>query len=232
MRYQNQMSNEMIDTTIQRSNTYGLLALIYRTEVTRALIEHIKGTEFLSVLSGLGISLDDDFLKRPEDELVDDLAVEFTRLFIGPGKHISPHESIHHERGDGDWGQLWGKSTIEVKKFIEASGLEYKSDYHGMPDHISVELEFMKEAARREAQAREENDNEGVLYCLKMEKKFIDEHLDKWVPVFCDKVMDEAVLSFYREMAGLTKSFIEFEKEKINKYISEAGKETSHQTKS
>ncbi len=217
----------MIETARQRSNIYGLLALIYRTEITKTLLQHIKEPEFLSVLYDMGAKLEDDFLKKPEDVLIEDLVLEYARLFLGPGKHISPHESVHHERDDGDWGQLWGADTVAVKKFIETAGLEYKSKYTGLPDHISVELEFMLEAAKREAQAWEENDNDGVLYCLKMEKKFIEEHLIKWLPVFCDKVISEAEMAFYREMAKLTKSFIEFEKETINKYITEARKVSS-----
>jgi TorA maturation chaperone TorD len=171
----------------------------------------------------MGAELKDDFFKRPEDELIEDLAVEYTRLFLGPGRHISPHESIHHERGDGKWGELWGADTVAVKKFIETSGLEYKSGYNGMPDHISVELEFMQEAAKREAQAREADDKTGALYCLRMEKKFISEHL-KWISVFCDKVISEAGMAFYREMAKITKNFMEFEQVEIDKYISEAEK--------
>lgn len=221
------MSKKMIETAKQRSNIYGFLSLIYRTEVGETVLQHIRKPAFHSVLSDMGAKLEDDFSKKPEKELIEDLAIEYTRLFIGPAKHISPHESVHHERGDGDWGTLWGKSTVEVKKFIETSGLEYKSDYIGIPDHISVELEFMKQAAEREVQAREENDNDGLLYCLKMEKKFIDEHLAKWLPVFCEKVISEANLSFYREMARITSNFIEFEKEEINRYISDAENEKS-----
>jgi TorA maturation chaperone TorD len=223
------MPKKMIETARQRSNIYGFLSLIYRSEVTETVLKHIKESEFLSVLSEMGAKLEDDFLARPEAELIENLAVEYTRLFMGPGKHISPHESVHHERNDGDWGTLWGADTVAVKKFIETAGLEYKSEYTGLPDHISVELEFMQEAAKREVQAREENDHDGVLYCLEMEKKFIDEHLIKWLPVFCEKVVSEAELSFYREIAKLTKSFIEFEKEKINKYISEAVNKKSPQ---
>ncbi len=200
--------------------------------MTETLIKRFKDTGLFSVLSGMGAEFGDDFLKKQEEELVEDLAVEFTRLFIGPGKHISPHESVHNERNDGDWGQLWGKSTVEVKKFIETAGLEYQSDYNGLPDHISVEMEFMQEAARREAQTMTEGDNEGLLYCLKMQKIFIDDHLYTWIPDFCTKVINEAKLSFYREMAKLTKSFVEFEKDNINIYISEAEKETYCQTSS
>jgi len=218
------MPKKLIETATQRSNIYGLLTLIYRTEITKELLQHIKEPEFLSVLSDMGAELENDFLQKNEDELIEDLAVEYARLFIGPDKHISPHESIHHDTGDGDWGQFWGRSTVEVKKFVETAGLEYKPDYTGMPDHISVEFEFMQQAAKREAQAREENDSDGLLYCLKMEKMFIEEHLLEWIPIFCDKVISEAELPFYREIAKVTKNFMEFEKEEISKYISEAEK--------
>ena len=219
------MTKKMVETATQRSNIYGLLSLIYRTEVTKDLLAHIKKPEFLSVLSDMGAKLEDDFLKGSEDKLIEDLAVEYTRLFLGPGKHISPHESIHHDTGDGDWGQFWGRSTVEIKKFVDASGLEFKSDYKGLPDHISVELEFMQLAAKREMQALEEKDNDGLLYCLKMEKMFIEEHLVQWVPIFCDKIISEAELSFYREIAKVTKNFMEFEQKEIVKYVSEAQKE-------
>jgi TorA maturation chaperone TorD len=211
----NSRLENLAETTRERSNIYGLLAVIFHKEPTISTLRQIKNPQFLEVLSDLEIQLEDDFLNQPEEKLIEDLAVEYTRLFLGPGKHISPHESIHYERGDGDWGRLWGKSTVEVKKFIEASGLEYKSDYRGLPDHISVGLEFMQKVTEREAQVWEENDRDGALYCLKIEKKFMDEHLKKWIPIFCDKVIAETESSFYKGMAKLTKKFIEFESEEI-----------------
>ncbi len=201
-----------------RSNIYGLLAAIYRREMTSDLLKQIKDPRFLGVLSNLGIELNNGFFQKPEQELLEDLAVEYARLFLGPGKHISPHESVHHQRDDAQGGQLWGQSTVEVKRFIELSGLHYKSEYTGLPDHISVELEFMQQVTLREEQAWAEQDKDTALSCLKNEKKFIEEHLARWVPIFCEKVINEAELLFYREMAALTKSFIEFEKEEINRY--------------
>ena len=222
-----QTKNTMIETAGHRSNIYSFLSLIFRTEVTKELLENIKERSFVSMLTDMGVNFDDDFLTKPEDALSENLAVEYARLFLGPDKHISPHESVHHERNDGDWGVLWGRSTVEVKKFIETAGLKYKKQYSGLPDHISVELEFMQEAARNESQAWKENKNEEAVYCLKMEKKFIEEHLLTWVPAFCDKIIADAEMPFYREMAELTKSFIEFEKKEIDNYISEVKKETT-----
>jgi TorA maturation chaperone TorD len=200
-----------------RSTIYGFLAAIYRQEVSSDLLQQIKDPQFLGVLTKLGIELNNGFFKKPEKELLDALAVEYARLFLGPGKHISPHESVHHKRDDGQWGQLWGASTAEVKKIIESSGLEYKTEYTGLPDHISVELEFMQQVTLREEQAWHDNDKETALLCQENEKKFVDEHLFRWIPDFCDKVIQKAESPFYREIAKFTKNFIKFETKEIDK---------------
>ncbi len=210
----NEKTENRAEVAKQRSNIYGLFARIFREEITPSLLRQIKDPQFQGILSNLGLQLEDDFFDLPEEKLLEDLAVEYARLFLGPGKHISPHESVHLKGEEGD-GALWGEATVEVKKFIESSGLEYKPDYRGMPDHISVELEFMKEVTNREARACEEKDNDGARHCLEIERKFIEEHLVRWVPLFCDKVIKDADLAFYGEIAKLTKSFIAFEKEEL-----------------
>ena len=198
-----------------RSNIYGMLALVYRQEMTSDLLKHVKDPQFLGVLKDLeteeaeGI---DAFFQKPESELLEDLAVEYTRLFLGPGKHISPHESIHHQRNDGQWGKLWGASTAEVKKLIESTGLTYSEDFKGLPDHIAVELEFMQQLTFREEQAWMDADVDAAVSCQQAEKNFIEEHLIRWIPDFCEKVIQQAELPFYRSLAALTHSFIEFEK--------------------
>jgi len=200
-----------------RSNIYGLLAAIYRREMTSDLLEQIKNPSVIEVLSYFGIKLNNGFLKKPENELLEDLAIEYARLFIGPGKHISPHESVHHKRDDGQWGQLWGPSTAEVKKFIESTGLSYQSEYTGLPDHISVELEFMQQVTLAEKKAWEDGDKKLALLCLENENKFIEEHLAGWIPEFCDNVIKEAELPFYRAIAELTQKFIAFEKDEAGR---------------
>lgn len=198
-----------------RSTIYGFLAAIYRQEVSPDLLRQIKDPCFLGVFNNLGVNLNNGFFKKPEKELLEDLALDYTRLFLGPGKHISPHESVHHKIEGTQWGQLWGESTAKVKKIIESSGLEYKSEYTGLPDHISVELEFMQQVVLREQQAWQDDDRETALLCLENEKNFVDQHLFRWIPRFCEKVIKEADSPFYREMAELTRSFIEFEKQEL-----------------
>jgi len=204
------------DMADHRSNIYGLLALIYRREVTTELLCQIKDPRFLGVFTDLGVEGIETFLQSSEEKLIEDLAVEYARLFLGPGKHISPHESVHHQREDGDWGTLWSAATVEVKKFIEATGLNYQPDYKGFPDHISVEFELMEALARREAQAWAESDEAIARNCVTVQKKFLEEHLIQWIPDFCENVTQQTELPFYRAVAELTRSFIDFENKELS----------------
>jgi TorA maturation chaperone TorD len=185
--------------------------------MTADLLQQVKDPRFLGVLSDLGAEGIDDLLQKPEEELIEDLAVEYARLFLGPGKHISPHESVHFQRDDGQWGKLWGASTVEVKKFIESTGLNYTEEYKGLPDHISVEFEFMQQLTLHEEKVWKEADADKAAGYRQAEKKFVEEHLMRWIPGFCEKVIQEAELPFYRAMAALTRSFIEFEIQEMNR---------------
>ncbi len=104
------MTIDMTELAGQRSAVYGFLAMVFRKELTSDLLDRIKDPAFGQVLSDLGVNLGDEFHAKPKEELLEDLAVEYTALFLGPGQHISPHESVHHERPDGKWGKLWGNS--------------------------------------------------------------------------------------------------------------------------
>jgi TorA maturation chaperone TorD len=204
---------------LHRSDIYRLLARVFRKEPDLDLIRGAKDKPFLEILDEMEIRFDDDFLDVPDETLVDILGLEYTRLFVGPGKHIPPYESVHHQLNGGGWGSLWGKSTAQVNSFMKTAGLELKQKYENLPDHISVEFEFISEVCKREAKAREQNDYEGTLYLLDMENKFIGDHLIKWTPVFCDKVIEETSSSFYKAMARLTKDYIKLDNETVGATI-------------
>jgi TorA maturation chaperone TorD len=80
-----------------------------------------------------------------------------------------------------------------------------------------VELEFMQQVILREEQAWQDDDKKTALLCQENGKKFVGGHLARWVPNFCEKVIEAAESPFYREMAQLTRSFIELEKQELDK---------------
>lgn len=202
---------DMTDMATARANVYGLLACVFRAEPSPALLAEFQDPEFARTLKSLGLSLGEEFEQTSQHQLVEDLAIEFTKLFIGPGPHLSPHESLHAEEGRGQEGTYWGPATVKVKKFMETAGLTIDNGFSGMPDHISVELEFMQQLAAKESEAWAESKHEFATNILHIEKMFYDQHLSRWVDSFCDKVIETSGHPFYQRFAEMTKGFLEFE---------------------
>jgi len=197
-----------------RSEIYGLLATVFKEEPSRDFVKELRGPALSRVFSDMEVELGARFYSDPISKVAEDLGLEYTRLFIGPGRHISAHESIFAEI-DGDSGGLWGKTTVEVKKFIETTGLGYHPEFTGIPDHISVELEFMQKLSAWEADRWKQEDQKSADYCRTVQRLFLEEHLLRWISQFCDAVMAQAEMPFYWELAELTKNYMEFERQSM-----------------
>jgi TorA maturation chaperone TorD len=99
-----------------------------------------------------------------------------------------------------------------VKDFIEATGLDYESNFTGLPDHVSVELEFMRKLTEWEAEKWDQRNRQRAEYCIDVQRKFLERHLLNWLPRFCEVVMQRAELPFYRSMAELTRDYMLYER--------------------
>lgn len=204
--------NDKAEMARARANVYSLLAHVFRAEPSEDFLSNLKGPEFSDALEALGTSPLGVFQNTPPGRLAEDLAIEFSKLFIGPGPRLSPHESLHVENGCGG-NEYWGEGTVRVKKFMAAAGLEVADEFSGMPDHISAELEFMQLLAEQEATYWTDDNIEAAGNITLVQQRFFDEHLSQWVPQFCDKIVDQAELPFFKEMAELTKGFVAFEQD-------------------
>ncbi|MFC1672682.1 molecular chaperone [Pseudomonadota bacterium] len=206
-----------------RANVYGLLAKVFRSEPSPAFLEHLKSPEVVAILDSLGCTLWDDLSPSSEEQLGEDLALEYTKLFIGPGPRISPHESMHVEARYGEENELWSEETVKVKKFMEAAGVAVNDDFIGMPDHISAEFEFMEQLLCAEEQAWKAEKDELAFNILNIEERFYKEHLSQWVALFCDKVIETTEQAFYEQFCEMTKGFIAFEGETLNELLNSCG---------
>ncbi len=203
----------MEENNSQVGSIYGFLARIFAQEVTSDFLAEIRTPQFRGVLEESGVDLGDDFYSRPADELLEELVIEFTGLFIGPGHFLSPHESVHRVREDGDHGKLWGADTVVVKKFIEATGLRFQSAFGGMPDHLAAELEFVQKLEERMTQAQAEGEMELAENLDQIKHRFLQEHILTWVPPFLDRVIAKTNIPFYREISKLAVQFLASEQE-------------------
>jgi len=95
-----------------------------------------------------------------------------------------------------------GERTLEVGRHYAAERLAPED--HFLPDHVAVELEFMAHLVRREADARGRGDEDQALACLRQQEAFLGEHLGRWLPCFCQRVLAGEAHPFYASLAQRT----------------------------
>ncbi len=196
-------------TARERSGLYGFLAEVFRAEPSLDLLRRIKDPGFAEVLEAAGAHLGEELAGRPENALLEDLAVEYTRLFLGPGRHVRPYAATYL---DGAGASLCGPTTAWVRDFMERAGFEFGSGHRDLPDHVSVELEFMARMAARDAAAVEAGDAAAASQSRRIQREFLETHLGRWLPRFCGHAAEQAELSFYRELARLAGHFLDSER--------------------
>jgi len=212
--------DELVRSAIERSRLYGLLAAVFRHEPSVEFLCHLKTPELMVAFSAAGVDLGDEFGTDPFVDIAEELAIEYTRLFLGPGKHISPHESVQLKRGSGI---LWGPETSDVLQAYRDAGFDIGENETDIPDHLSVELDFLALLAKEEAQTWADCDLDQTVHLLRLQHSFISQHIGKWAAHFCTKVNEEAEFTFYPAFANLMRGFLSGEKADTSNRIDMTG---------
>ena len=220
-----------------RSKLYGLLAGIYNTRPDNHFAEGVLNlgqNDLFSLLeesgdlpeeAGDGLGLIRKFVAanqgRKIDELCTELAVERTRLLRGVKPGYSPpppYESVYV--GPQDSPEM--QATVSIRRLYAEEGVGLPEEVRDQPDFIGFELDFMRHLCAKEGEAWKSGDVARAAEYLEKEQSFLKEHLALWVPRFCDVMVKEARLDFYRGIALLTKGFILDEAEKVADYLDKA----------
>ncbi len=190
-----------------RAGLYGLMSRVFSDKPSAALLKAMKDPEMLASLAAFEVYFDQDFLDGDEEEQAEELAAEYTRLFMATGPHIAPYESVFVRGWNEEKPQLWGEATVAVAKFYEEAGLGLTLGQ--TPDHLGLELEAMATLAECEAAKREAGDEAGAEKLEQLQRRFCEEHLVKWVPEICKDVRQRTESSFYRGAADITAGLVQ-----------------------
>ncbi len=192
----------------QRGGVYGILAQVFLKEMDRALLRTLRAPELASALAELGLDPVDTLGQAPEAQVLEALAVDYAGLFLGPGPHVPPYESVFvgPDAGDGQ-GSLCGEPAVRMRRLAEEEGLEISPELTAIPDHLAVELEYMQRLASAEAEQWLAGDHAAAAAIREKQRVFLDEHLGRWLPAFVSRVAEASRSSFYRKMAELAGEF-------------------------
>ncbi len=180
----------------------------------------------------LDAALDDEFIQLVADELdteaadglrqckcaalkVEAVHEDFDALFRVPkGRYVTPFESVFREPYvDGKGRQrrrLMGETSRHVMTFYSAAGSEFeRHEVLGkMPDFIGAELEFMRYLCEQEAEAAGRGDDDQATELRTLQRRFLDEHLAKWVDDLCDKIVAGDENGYFAAIAGVMRAFV------------------------
>lgn len=134
-----------------------------------------------------------------------DLLVDYTRLFLGPvHPRARPYGSCWLDGDDA----LMQASTLDVIERYREAGFEMDEAFRDLPDHVAVELEFLYVLGFRRHQALAAGDTGAAVFIAGLERRFLGEHLGTWIEPFTAAMRDGAETGFYRELAGLARDWV------------------------
>ena len=199
-------------SALLRSRVYGFLRRVFTHEVDVPFLDWCRDQGRLGLWSELKLDLDEVLEAGDPEAAVEDLAVDFCRLFITSGAGGSPHESLHvNASREGATSLLFGDPASATKRLYREAGFGLEEEAHQLPDALSVELEFMETLSQQEADAEGQGQSQEVRRLQQLQRRMLTEHLGLWVPDYARKRSGEAGTAFYRTMLDLAADFVEWD---------------------
>ncbi len=141
------------------------------------------------------------------------LAIEHARLFAGLGASygaIPPYESLHAGNEPRE------DRVVNVTDAYRDAGLERIGVPAVPQDHLGVELRFMALLCAKESEAWNHGDAEGAPSLLTRERTFLDDHLLRWVPAYCDYIVAEAREPYFAAVARMTADALALDRQNVD----------------
>ena len=196
----------------RRMGTYALLARLYRKEVDGEFLEELQRMHFPAAAQeeriSRGYELMAKYLTGTYENTLQELAVDFVRVFIGYGMDAYsaafPYESVY----TSERRLLMQDSRDEVLALYRAAGLEKDKSWPESEDHLALELEYLAIHTRRAIEALAAGDEDGAFANLVTQLHFMDDHLMNWVPMMTADMRKFARTDLYRGLSYLTEGFL------------------------
>jgi TorA maturation chaperone TorD len=215
-------AGQMAQYAEMRSQVYALLSHLYTVPPDQEFVKQMQDGGMAAAFSALlveempeairdGVRQIQPYLsdcaKLPVDQVLEDLAVERTRLLRGVKRGYGPpppYESVY--RAEEDAG-IW-QTVAQIKRCYAVAGVGVPVESGEMADYIGLELDFLRYLAGKEAQAWRSGHEAEAEQWREHEEGFLRDHILTWVPRFCDLMREDATLGFYQGLAAVTKGFV------------------------
>jgi TorA maturation chaperone TorD len=139
-----------------------------------------------------------------EEQALQELLVDYTRLFLGPVQALAqPYASVWLSGQN----QLMQAPTLDVMALYDQAGFEVDAEFKELPDHVAVELEFLYLLLWRENEARAAGNAGALAGIASVKRALLDQHLGLWLGPFLLAMHEGAQTVFYETLAQVTERF-------------------------
>ncbi len=223
---------------LARANIYNLLASAYAEPPSVRVVRAVADGTLLRAFRDVGLDnaaaeLDTFIIGRDAEDVLEEMEIEYTRLFAAPGTgYVPPYQSMYCDEphdcdtalpNDGkrlDKRQLWGDCAVAAERMYLEAGLSVTGHLRDVPDHIGLELQFMHHLCGREAEALNAGRSLAAEESVRLQMAFLETQLLPWIDRFCQAVGNAARHPFYRGMASLTSAFVISDVEELRQHES------------
>ncbi len=141
------------------------------------------------------------------DEWIEQLSLEFARLFIGPlHPPAIPFASFYLS----ETHSLMTEETMAVRKQYLEAGLALKNLYRMPDDHIAIELDFLYYLTKRSLEFLENGKKNEAEKFLKLRRAFLMDHFVLWAPAFSNRILESTREDYFKGAASFLLEMVEY----------------------
>ncbi len=223
-----------VERALNRSKIYLLFSWSLLYPEDEEFLDYLQCGEFVedgrAALDGLRLALDGiggdranqkiALMKKQFDQIeklvsaecvnwqIGDLQTEHRRVFTNViTLDCPPYETLFGN------DHVFAQSHVmgDIAGFYKAFGVELSKDVHERLDHLSVELEFMHFLTYKESYSRCHDGIDKTEIVVDAQKKFIKNHIGRWVPLFCRMLAKKSDTGLFKLIADCISEWMDFE---------------------
>jgi TorA maturation chaperone TorD len=193
------------------------LALLHNEELSGELIAQLKAEEFphslqLQLTSDPGIEATQLFHQAvtllgndPDTELLDELAADYTGIYLTHALQASPYESVWID----EEGLIMQEPMFQIRAIYKRHGLAVQDWRKRSEDHLVLQLQFVSHLLTSDAGLHET-------------ARFLDEHLLRWLPDFGARVAARCATPLYAGLCAFTAAYMNEVRDLLADILAEA----------
>ncbi len=195
------------DTAHLRRDLYSFAAHLFAAEVTSSLYRRLTSGAFEPTADARTLVFVEPELRAlDEDRAVEELAIDYCRLFVGPRAMCPPYASVY--RGEA---LLGGRAEARLDAFMREHGLGVSGQAARIAseDHAAIQLAVLSSLYERVVEVRGRTDQRDIH--LATIGEFIGAHVLPWMPVFLGDVSNCAERALYSSLAQVVTGLLDGE---------------------